>query len=119
MTHDSTSNDSCWVTTFVFIAGFLVGAGAALFMAPEPGAALRGRLAKGAKTAQEELSEVAAEAKEALKTLSQETQRTIKHTANRLTEAVEATKHALTSQPMERSSPDFSKEEGLTGGQEH
>jgi len=89
------SSDSCWVTTFVFISGFILGAGAAILMAPEPGANLRGRLAKGAKTAQDEFSEVANETKEAFRSISQDTQRTVKQAAARITDAVEATKKAV------------------------
>ena len=96
MDSDTQSNDSCWVTTFVFIWGFVLGAGAAILMAPEPGPALRERLARGAKTAQEEFSEVAGETKEAFRSISQDTQRTVKHAASRLNTALESTKQALT-----------------------
>ena len=51
MEQDMSSNDSCWVTTFVFISGFILGAGAAILMTPEPGTNIRNRLAKGAKIA--------------------------------------------------------------------
>lgn len=95
MGQDTTSDDSCWVTTFVFISGFILGAGAAIFMAPEPGASLRGRLAKGARTAQEEFAEVANETKDAFRSISQDTQRTVKQAASRITNAVEATKQAV------------------------
>ena len=99
-----TSSDSCWVTTFVFISGFILGAGAAILMAPEPGANLRGRLAKGAKTAQEEFAEVANETKEAFRSISQDTQRTVKQAAARLTDAVEATKQAVIEDEEEKPS---------------
>ena len=97
MGQDYSSDDSCWVTTFVFISGFILGAGAAILMAPEPGVNLRGRLAKGAKIAQEEFGEVANETKEAFRSISQDTQRTVKQTASRITDAVEATKQAVIS----------------------
>jgi len=64
-------------------------------MAPEPGSSLRGRLAKGAKTAQEEFADVANETKDAFRSISQETQRTVKQAASRITNAVEATKQAV------------------------
>jgi len=100
MSSDTQSNDSCWVTTFVFIWGFILGAGAAVLMAPEPGTVLRERLARGAKTAQEEFAEVADETKEALRSLSQDTQRTVKHAASRFGTAFETTKQALSNDPL-------------------
>ena len=95
MEQDMPSNDSCWITTFVFISGFILGAGAAILMTPEPGTNIRNRLAKGAKTAQEEFGDVANETKEALRSISQDTQRTVKQAASRITNAVEATKKAV------------------------
>ena len=95
MEQDMSSNDSCWVTTFVFISGFILGAGAAILMTPEPGTNIRNRLAKGAKIAQEEFGDVANEAKEAFRSISQDTQRTVKQAASRITDAVEATKKAV------------------------
>ena len=95
MGQNNSSDDSCWVTTFVFISGFILGAGAAILMAPEPGASIRGRLAKGAKIAQEEFGDVASETKEAFRSISQDTQRTVKQAATRITDAVEATKKAV------------------------
>ena len=94
MEQDISSNDSCWVTTFVFISGFILGAGAAILMTPEPGANMRTRLAKVAKTAQEEFGDVANETKEAFRSISKDTQRKVKETASRITDAVEATKKA-------------------------
>ena len=95
MGQDMSSNDSCWVTTFVFISGFILGAGAAILMTPEPGTNIRNRLAKGAKAAQEEFGDVANETKEAFRSISQDTQRTVKQAASRITNAVEATKKAV------------------------
>lgn len=102
MENGNQSNDSSWVTTFVFIAGFILGAGAAFLMAPETGTALRGRLAKGAKTAQEELTEVASQTQEAFSALGRDAQRTVKQTASKLTAAVDATKKAIKSEPESR-----------------
>ena len=96
MAQDMSSSDSCWVTTFVFISGFILGAGAAILMTPEPGTNIRNRLAKGAKIAQEEFGDVANEAREAFRSISQDTQRTVKQAASRITDAVEATKKAVT-----------------------
>ncbi len=102
MENGNQSNDSSWVTTFVFIAGFILGAGAAFLMAPEPGTTLRGRLAKGAKTAQEELTGVASQTQEAVSALGRDAQRTVKQTASKLTAAVDATKKAIKSEPESR-----------------
>ena len=108
MGQDMSSDDSCWVTTFVFISGFILGAGAAILMAPEPGSSIRGRLAKGARIAQEEFGDVANETKEAFRSISRDTQRTVKHTAARLTDAVEATKQAVIADEKDTpSSPSF------------
>lgn len=108
MGQDHSSDDSCWVTTFVFISGLILGAGAAILMAPEPGASLRGRLAKGARTAQEEFTDVANETKEAFRSISQDTQRTVKQAASRITNAVEATKQAVIADENEKpSTPPF------------
>lgn len=107
MEHESSSNDSCWVTTFVFISGFILGAGAAILMAPEPGANLRVRLAKGAKTAQEEFGDVANETRDAFRSIGQETQRTVKQAASRITDAVEATKNAVIADDDTQSTQSF------------
>ena len=108
MGQDMSSDDSCWVTTFVFISGLILGAGAAILLAPEPGVNLRGRLAKGAKIAQEEFGEVANETKEALRVISQDTQRTVKKAASRITDAVEATKKAVIADEGDHPSPPIS-----------
>ncbi len=102
MGNGNQSNDSGWVNTFVFIAGFILGAGAAFLMAPEPGTTLRGRLVKGAKAAQEELTEVASQTQEAFSALGRDAQRTVKQTASKLTAAVDATKKAIKSEPESR-----------------
>lgn len=91
------SSDSSWVTTFVFISGFILGAGAAFLLAPETGTTLRQRIAKGAKTAQEEFANMAAETKGAVENLTKEAQQTVRHTASRITAAVDATKGAIKS----------------------
>ena len=103
MSNQESSSDSCWVNTFVFVAGFLLGGGAALLLAPEAGTNLRERLARGVKTAQDEFSEVAADTKEAFGTLSQEAQEAMKHTATRFSSAVDATKDAIKDHPREGS----------------
>jgi gas vesicle protein len=95
MENQGSSGDCGMVNTFVFIAGFLLGAGAALLFAPETGASMRGRLSRGVKTAQDEFSGAAAETKDAFNTLSQEAQHAMKHTATRFSAAVEATKDAI------------------------
>ncbi|UCE64505.1 MAG: YtxH domain-containing protein [Nitrospirota bacterium] len=91
------SGDSGMVNTFVFIAGFLLGAGAALLLAPEAGANVRERLSRGVRTAQDEFSGVAADTKDAFNTLSQDAQHAMKNTATRFNAAMEATKDAIKS----------------------
>jgi gas vesicle protein len=81
----------------VFLAGAAVGAGVALFAAPESGARMRQRLVRGAKTAQEELAGVVEDTREALEALTKDARQTLRHTALRLTDAMEATKEALKS----------------------
>jgi len=81
----------------VFLAGAVMGAGVALFVTPESGARLRQRLVRGAKTAQEELAGVAGDTREALEALTKDARQTLRHTALRLTNAMEATKEALRS----------------------
>ena len=71
MDDHSTQGDSSWVNTFVFVAGFLLGAGTAIMLTPESGSQLRSRLARGAKTAQDEFSDVAAQTKEAFSALKE------------------------------------------------
>ena len=105
MGQDMSSDDSCWVTTFVFISGFILGAGAAILMAPEPGSSIRGRLVKGARIAQEEFGDVANETREAFRSISEDTQRTVKQAAARITDAVEATKQAVIANEENKPSP--------------
>jgi gas vesicle protein len=80
-----------------FVTGALVGAGAALLLAPEPGKAMRRRLAHGAKAAQEELSDVAAETREAVGALTKDARQTLRQTASRLGAALSATRDAIKS----------------------
>ncbi|MCA9470821.1 MAG: YtxH domain-containing protein [Nitrospirales bacterium] len=101
MDHQDYSDDSGWVNTFVFIAGVVLGAGAALLMAPESGSILRGRISRGARTAQDEISDMAANTKDALSTLSRDTQQSLKHAATRVTAAVDATKQSVKSELKE------------------
>lgn len=95
MNDQGSGGDSCWVNTFVFVAGFLLGAGAALLVAPEAGANLRERLSRGVKTAQDEFADVATDTKETFSSLSRDAQKAMQHTATRFTEAVDATKQAI------------------------
>lgn len=78
-----------------FTIGAAVGAGVALYMAPHSGSEMRRRLAFGAKTAQEELGEVAEETRGALEALAKDARQTLRQTAWRLTEVVTATKQAF------------------------
>jgi gas vesicle protein len=83
------------VIALAFLAGALIGSAAALLVAPEPGQRMRRRLAHGAKTAQEELSGVAAETREAFGALTKDARQTLRQTASRLGAVVEATREAL------------------------
>ena len=78
-----------------FTIGAAVGAGVALYMAPHSGSEMRRRLAAGAKTAQEELSEVVEETRGAIEALAKDARQTLRYTAWRLTEVVAATKDAF------------------------
>ncbi len=98
---DTTQQDTGWVNTFVFIAGFLLGAGTAIMLTPESGTQLRTRLSRGAKTAQDEFSDMAAQTKEAVNAWSQEAKETMKHAAARVNSAVDATKHSVKASPPE------------------
>jgi gas vesicle protein len=101
MSDNNGQGDSSWVNTFVFIAGFLLGAGTAIMLTPESGSQLRNRLARGAKTAQDEFSEMAAQTKEAMQAWSEEAKETMKHAANRVTSAVDTTKQAVQTSSQE------------------
>ena len=97
MSDNNGQGDSTWVNTFVFIAGFLLGAGTAIMMTPESGSQIRNRLVRGARTAQDEFSEMAAQTKEAMQTWSEEAKETMKHAATRVNSAVDTTKQAVKS----------------------
>ena len=95
MDEHTTHGDSNWVNTFVFIAGVLLGAGTAILLTPETGSQLRNRLARGAKTAQDEFSDMASQTKEAMQAWSEEAKKTMKQAANRVNSAVDSTKQAV------------------------
>ncbi len=95
MSDQNGQSDSGWVNMFVFIAGFLLGAGTAIMMTPESGSQLRSRIARGARTAQDEFSEMAAQTKEAMQAWSEEAKETMKHAAQRVNSAVDTTKQAV------------------------
>ena len=101
MSDNNEQSDSSWVNTFVFIAGFLLGAGTAIMLTPESGSQLRTRIARGARTAQDEVSEMAAQTKEAMQVWSDETKETMKHVADRVNSAVDTTKQAVKTSPQE------------------
>ena len=79
-----------------------------IYMAPHSGSEMRRRLALGAKTAQEELSEVVEETCVALEALAKDARQTLRQTAWRLTEVVTATKDAFQAEAdaLERMSAD-------------
>lgn len=95
MDEHTTQSDSSWVNTFVFIAGMLLGAGTAILLTPETGSQLRHRLARGAKTAQDEFSDMASQTKEAMQAWSEEAKKTMKQAATRVNSAVDSTKQAV------------------------
>ncbi len=95
MSDNNGQSDSIWVNAFVFIGGFLLGAGTAIMLTPESGSQLRNRLVRGARTAQDEFSEMAAQTKEAMQTWSEEAKETMKHAATRVNSAVDTTKQAV------------------------
>jgi gas vesicle protein len=101
MEEHTTQEDSSWVNTFVFVAGFLLGAGTAILMTPEAGSQLRHRLARGAKTAQDEFSDMACQTKEAVHAWSEEAKKTMKQAATRVNSAVDATKQAVKSESFD------------------
>ena len=98
---DNGQGDSSMVNTFVFIAGFLLGAGTAIMMTPESGSQLRTRIARGARTAQDEFSDMAAQTKEAMQAWSDEAKESMKHAAQRVNSAVDTTKQAVKASPQE------------------
>ncbi len=101
MSDNNGQGDSTWVNTFVFIAGFLLGAGTAIMMTPESGSQIRNRLVRGARTAQDEFSEMAAQTKEAMQSWSEEAKETMKHAATRVNSAVDTTKQAVKDSPRD------------------
>jgi len=101
MSENQGQGDSSWVNTFVFIAGFLLGAGTAIMLTPESGSQLRTRIARGARTAQDEFSEMATETKEAMQAWSDEAKETMKHAADRVNSAVDTTKQAVKTSTQE------------------
>jgi len=101
MNDNNGQGDSGWVNTFVFIAGFLLGAGTAIMMTPESGSQLRNRIARGARTAQDEFSEMAAQTKEAMHSWSEEAKETMKQAASRVNSAVDTTKQAVKASPQD------------------
>jgi gas vesicle protein len=103
MSDNDGQGDSTWVNTFVFIAGFLLGAGTAIMMTPESGSQIRNRIVRGARTAQDEFSEMAAQTKEAMQSWSEEAKETMKHAATRVNSAVDTTKQAVQSSTQDSS----------------
>jgi len=101
MSDNNGEGDSTWVNTFVFIAGFLLGAGTAIMMTPESGSQIRNRIVRGARTAQDEFSEMAAQTKEAMQSWSEEAKETMKHAATRVNSAVDSTKQAVKGSPQD------------------
>ncbi len=95
MNEQTNHSDSGWVNTFVFIAGFLLAAGTAMLLTPETGTQLRGRLARGAKTAQDEFTDMASQTKEAMHAWADEAKKSMKQAATRVNSAVGATKDAV------------------------
>jgi gas vesicle protein len=97
MTHSGAARGNTGLVMMAFLTGALVGAGAALLLAPEAGRAMRRRLAQGAKAAQEEFADVAAETREAVGALTKDARQTLRQTASRLGAALGATRDAIKS----------------------
>jgi ElaB/YqjD/DUF883 family membrane-anchored ribosome-binding protein len=57
-------------------------------------------LTRGAKTAQEEFSDMASQTKEAMQAWSEEAKATMKQAATRVNSAVDATKQAVKTEPF-------------------
>jgi gas vesicle protein len=87
---------SAFAVMVAFVSGVLVGTGATLLVAPEAGAQIRRRLGRGVRTVQGEFADIAAETTEALSALSKDARQTLRHTATRLSAALDATREALT-----------------------
>jgi gas vesicle protein len=95
MSHRAEEHSSAGTIALAFIIGAIVGAGAALLLAPEPGNRMRKRLLDGARAAQEELAGVASETRDALGMLTKDARQTFRQTASRLNTALEHTREAI------------------------
>ena len=80
---------------FAFLAGAVIGVGAALLLAPQSGAETRKLLKTYAEKAEEEMLEKAKEARATLDTAIGQGKQFIKEKKSVLTEAFEAGKEAL------------------------
>jgi gas vesicle protein len=95
MSHREQEHGYTGTIALAFVIGAIVGAGAALLLAPEPGIRMRKRLLDGARAAQEELAGVASETRDAFGMLRKDAQQTFRQTASRLNAALEHTREAI------------------------
>jgi len=86
---------SAGAVAFAFLAGAIIGAGAALLLAPQSGAETRKLLKGYAEKAEEEVLEKAKEAKATLDTAIEQGKEFIKEKKTVLTAAFEAGKEAM------------------------
>jgi gas vesicle protein len=86
---------SSGAVAFAFLAGAIIGAGAALLMAPQTGAETRELLRGYAKKAEEEVREKAKEARATLDTAIEQGKEFIKEKKSVLSSAFEAGKEAM------------------------
>jgi len=90
--HDATRPGfSAGTALAAFVAGALLAGAAVLLTAPESGPDVRRRLARGARTAQEELSDIVEETRTALEGLKKDARQTLRRTALRLADSIDAT----------------------------
>lgn len=88
-----------------FVAGGLLSAGVVLLAAPESGPDVRRRLARGARTAQEELSDIVEETRVALDALKKDARQALRRTALRLIDSIDATIAAVKHEDRRQTGP--------------
>ena len=86
---------SAGAVAFAFLAGAIIGAGAALLLAPQSGAETRAMIKGYAKKAEEEVLERAKEAKATMDTAIEQGKQFINEKKSVLTAAFEAGKEAM------------------------
>jgi gas vesicle protein len=95
MGHDSEHGVSGGTIAFAFLAGAVIGAGAALLLAPQAGAETRAMLRDYAEKAEEEVREKVKEARETLDNAIEQGKQFINEKKSVLTAAYEAGREAM------------------------